>query len=88
MTVNGLVGEYIPQNNVEIVFTTLLMILNMTIVRWIIGEVCPPLRVQGSGFRVQGTECRVQGSGFRPHPSSPVPVAPHLSRASLGAPRS
>ena len=40
--------KYIPPNNDEIVFTTLLMILNMTIVRWIIGEVCRTLNPQPS----------------------------------------
>eukprot|EP00961_Rhodomonas_salina_P218903 2958803-Rhodomonas_salina.3 len=39
LTVNGLVGEVIPQNLYEVGFTIVLMLLNMTVYRWIIGEV-------------------------------------------------
>jgi len=34
ITVNGQVGEMIPQNFVELIFTIFLMILNMTLYRW------------------------------------------------------
>ena len=39
ITVNGAVGDFIPQNIAELIFTTLLMALNMTLYRWIMGEV-------------------------------------------------
>eukprot|EP00960_Hanusia_phi_P033537 750499-Hanusia_phi.AAC.11 len=39
LTVNGAVGELIPQNVVEIGFTIMLMCLNMTLFRVIVGEV-------------------------------------------------
>ena len=39
ITVNGQVGQFLPQNAEEIVFTIFMMILNMTMYRWIIGEV-------------------------------------------------
>jgi len=39
LTVNGQVGAIIPQNTVELLFTTVIMALNMTLLRWILGEV-------------------------------------------------
>ena len=39
LTVNGAVGDMIPQNVIEIFFTIVLMALNMTLYRWVIGEV-------------------------------------------------
>jgi hypothetical protein len=39
ITVNGAVGHFIPQNFLELIFTTVIMALNMTVYRWIIGEV-------------------------------------------------
>jgi len=39
LTVNGQVGAMIPQNNAELLFTTVIMALNMTLLRWILGEV-------------------------------------------------
>jgi len=39
LTVNGQVGAIIPQNTAELLFTTVIMALNMTLFRWILGEV-------------------------------------------------
>jgi len=39
LTVNGQVGAMIPQNTAELLFTTIIMALNMTLLRWILGEV-------------------------------------------------
>ncbi len=39
VTVSGQVGKFLPQNVEEIIFTIGIMILNMTVYRWIIGEV-------------------------------------------------
>ena len=39
ITVNGAVGWFIPQNIMELIFTTIIMALNMTLYRWIMGEV-------------------------------------------------
>jgi CRP-like cAMP-binding protein len=39
ITVSGQVGKFLPQNVEEIIFTIGIMILNMTVYRWIIGEV-------------------------------------------------
>jgi len=39
LTVNGQVGAIIPQNTAELIFTTFIMALNMTLLRWILGEV-------------------------------------------------
>lgn len=37
--VTGLVGHVIPQNYAEVMFAIVLMALNMTLIRWIVGEV-------------------------------------------------
>ena len=39
ITVSGQVGKFLPQNTEEILFTICMMILNMTLYRYIIGEV-------------------------------------------------
>ena len=39
LTANGSVGSLLPQNELEIMWTIFLMILNMPLFRWIVGEV-------------------------------------------------
>jgi hypothetical protein len=39
ITAQGSVGAVLPQNEIEIMWTIFLMVLNMTLFRWVIGEV-------------------------------------------------
>eukprot|EP00961_Rhodomonas_salina_P299801 3939215-Rhodomonas_salina.4 len=48
LTVNGLVGPVTPQNLVEVFFTILLLLLNLTVVRAVLGEVSSMIMSAGS----------------------------------------
>lgn len=55
LSANGTVGSIFPQNLVEVWYTVLLLILNLTVVRAILGEVSSLIMSAGDSFSTRSS---------------------------------